>query len=209
MKNRTFKVSALAVLLGACWSLFGAGSAQSKVDFVRDIQPIFQTHCVACHGAQKAQAQLRLDDKQSALTMIQPGNAKASRLIQRVLGEGSEPRMPQGRESLKPEQVELLRRWINEGATWPDTPHSALRTPQSNHWAFVAPIRPALPAVKNAAWVKSPIDRFILAALEQKGIAPAPEADKATLIRRLCLDLIGLPPTLKEIDDFLADTRGG
>ncbi len=127
MKKRTFKVLALIALLCSCWSLFETGSAQSKVDFVRDIQPILQTNCVSCHGPQKAQAQLRLDEKGSALTMIQPGNAKASRLLQRVLGEGSEPRMPQGSESLKPAQIELLRRWINEGATWPDNPQSAIR----------------------------------------------------------------------------------
>jgi hypothetical protein len=176
------------------------------VDFARDIQPILQANCVSCHGPNKSQAQLRLDEKASALTMIQPGNAQASRLMQRVLGEGHEPRMPQGREPLKPEQIELLRRWINEGAQWPDTPQSALRNPQSNHWAFVAPTRPALPTVKNTSWVRNAVDRFVLATLEQKGLAPAPEADKATLIRRLSLDLIGLPPTLPEIDAFLADS---
>ena len=127
MKKRTFKVSAIIVLLCGCWSLFGTGKAQSKLDFARDIQPILQTHCVGCHGPQKALAQLRLDERASALTMIQPGNAKASRLLQRVLGEGSEARMPKGGESLKSEQIKLLRRWINEGANWPDTPHSALR----------------------------------------------------------------------------------
>ena len=205
MNKRTFKVSAVITLLCGCWSLYGTGSAQSKVDFARDIQPILQANCVSCHGPQKAMAQLRLDERSSALIMIRPGNAKASRLLQRVLGDGSEPRMPKGGEALLPAQIELLRRWINEGATWPDNPQSAIRNPQSNHWAFVAPQRPALPAVKNTAWVKSPIDRFVLATLEEKGLAPAPEADKATLIRRLSLDLIGLPPTLKEIDDFLAD----
>jgi Protein of unknown function (DUF1549)/Protein of unknown function (DUF1553)/Planctomycete cytochrome C len=204
----------IVVLFFACALLrlvdaAGAGSWQSeKPDFVRDIQPIFQTHCVGCHGPNKSQAQLRLDEKASALTMIQPGNASASRLLQRVLGEGHEPRMPKGDEPLPPEKIELLRRWINDGANWPDTAanlKSQISNPQSAHWAFVAPQRPTLPAVKNAAWVKSPVDRFILATLEQKGLAPAPEADKATLIRRLSLDLIGLPPSLKEIDEFLAD----
>ena len=196
-------------LMPLCHS-FGARSAQAgNVDFVRDIQPILQANCVGCHGPQKAMAQLRLDNRQSAVRVIQAGNAQASRLLQRVLGEGGEPRMPKGGESLPPAQIELIRRWIDEGAAWPDNannPQSAIRNPQSEHWAFIAPVRPALPAVKNGSWIRNPIDRFILATLEQKGLAPAPEADKATLLRRLSLDLIGLPPTLKELDDFVADT---
>ena len=184
----------------------GARSGQSvKPDFVRDIQPILQTHCVGCHGPQKAMAQLRLDNRQSATRVIQAGKASASRLLQRVLGEGGEARMPKGGEPLSSEKIDLLRRWIEAGADWPESASTPL-TEGQKHWAFVAPVRPALPAVNNLGWVKSPLDRFILATLEKNNLTPAPEADRATLIRRLSLDLIGLPPTLKEIDDFLADS---
>ncbi|MFN8002415.1 MAG: DUF1549 domain-containing protein [Acidobacteriota bacterium] len=185
---------------------FSASSAGQvgKVDFVRDIQPILQTHCVGCHGPQKAMSQLRLDSKRSAARIITPGDAKTSRLLQRVLGEGGEDRMPKGGAPLNAAQIDLLRRWINEGANWPDSASVQLDEKQT-HWAFNAPVRPALPNVKNAARVSSPVDRFILAALEKQGLMLSPEADRATLIRRLSLDLIGLPPTLKEIDDFLAD----
>ncbi len=185
---------------------FSASSAGQvgKVDFVRDIQPILQTHCVGCHGPQKAMSQLRLDSKRSAARIITPGDAKTSRLLQRVLGEGGEDRMPKGGAPLNAAQIDLLRRWINEGANWPDSASVQLDEKQA-HWAFNAPVRPALPNVKNSARVSSPVDRFILETLEKQGLTLSPEADRATLIRRLSLDLTGLPPTLKEIDDFLAD----
>ncbi len=211
------KIIALLCFVFALWPLCklpGAIAVQlnradqanqaGKVDFVRDIQPILQTHCVGCHGPQKAMSQLRLDNNKSAARVIAPGNAKASRLLHRVLGEDGEDRMPKGGAPLKPEQIELLRRWIDEGAVWPDG--EAVGNGSPTHWAFIAPNRPALPAVKNAAWVQTPVDHFILAELEKRGLTPAPEASKETLIRRLCLDLTGLPPTPKEIDDFLADT---
>ncbi|MBS1791161.1 MAG: PSD1 domain-containing protein [Acidobacteria bacterium] len=185
---------------------------QGKVDFYRDIEPIFAASCYQCHSAKKASGQLRLDAKTAAMkgglsgAAIVPGNGKDSRLVHRLLGLNDEARMPMGGQ-LKPEQIELIKRWIDEGASWPES-ESAIRNPQSAipmHWAFVAPTRAALPAVKNAAWGKTPIDRFILAEFEKHGLTPSPEASKETLIRRLSLDLTGLPPSLKEIDDFLAD----
>jgi len=203
--NRSLKLLALVVLCGIFFPLLPADavrSFQQRVDFVRDIQPIFQAHCSGCHGAQKMLGQLRLDNKQLAARVITPGDARASRLLRRILGEGGEPRMPKGGEALSSAQIEVIRRWIDEGAAWPD---SASVEVTEKHWAFVAPVRPALPAVKRQNWAANPIDSFTLAAMEKQGLAPSPEADKTTLIRRLSLDLIGLPPTLKEIDEFVAD----
>jgi mono/diheme cytochrome c family protein len=175
-----------------------------RVDFVRDIQPILLARCAQCHGTTRAMAQLRLDHKQSALRVIAPGDGKASRLMRRILGEGGEARMPKGGEPLSAVEIELVRRWVDEGAQWPDSASVAIDAKQ-RHWAFIAPVRPALPAVKNKTWTRTPVDHFILAALERRGLAPAPEAGKVTLIRRLSLDLTGLPPTIEEVDRFLAD----
>jgi hypothetical protein len=202
MKHRTFKVAVIFFLGCLLWPLFGSRGAQTKVDFIRDIQPIFQAHCAGCHGAQKALSQLRLDSKQSAARVLKPGDSQASRLWQRVLGTGGEPRMPKGGEPLKPEQLELLRRWIDEGAVWPD---AASVNGNEKHWGFVAPVRPALPVVNNKTWGRNPLDAFVLARLEQEGLTPSAEADKVQLLRRLSLDLIGLPPTPAEVDAFLRD----
>jgi mono/diheme cytochrome c family protein len=213
----------LAASLGLSAALFDGAfvrftSAQTgRVDFQRDIEPILRSNCYQCHGEKKASAQLRLDDKELAMkggisgAVIIPGNSKDSRLMKRVLGEGDEPRMPLGGDPLKANQLDLIREWIDQGAVWTENPKSAAsigRNPQSaiqRHWAFVAPARPKLPEVKNRSWVRTPIDNFILAQLEKQGLAPSPEADKVTLIRRLSLDLIGLPPTIKEVDQFMGD----
>lgn len=196
------------------WSVVSAKRQTPQVDFQRDIQPIFAAACVQCHSAKKAAGQLRLDAKSAALkggisgAAIAPGNSKQSRLLTRILGEGGEQRMPLGGESLTAQQIELIRRWIDEGAVWPEQ-NSEPRTQHAElpkHWAYVKPARPALPAIKNQAWVRNAIDAFILARLEKEGLRPAPEADRTTLLRRVSLDLIGLPPTPKEVDEFLADT---
>jgi hypothetical protein len=185
-------------------------TAQAKVDFVRDIQPIFQTSCAPCHFGEKPKAQPRLDSKSMTLQVVTPGNSKASRLIHRVLGLNGEARMPLGRNALSATQIDLLKRWIDEGANWNDTVnHSALSTQHSalpTHWAYIAPVRSAVPEVKNRAWARNPIDNFILARLEKENLAPSPEADKITLLRRLSLDLTGLPPTPVEVDAFIKDT---
>jgi mono/diheme cytochrome c family protein len=188
-----------------------AGAAQ-MVDFLRDIQPLFQQNCYPCHGPQKAMGQLRLDDKELALkggvsgAVIIPGHSQQSRLLQRILGLGGETRMPMGREPLTGEQIKLIRAWIDGGAVWPESGGTRGAEP-GRHWAYLKPVRPAPPAVKNMAWVRNPIDNFILARLEKEGLAPSPEAPKETLLRRVYLDLIGLPPSVKEVEEFLADGR--
>ncbi len=180
------------------------------VDFVRDVQPIFVKSCNGCHGEKSQQAALRLDAKALALAggqsgkVIVPGKATDSTLYQRVAGIGEQARMPMGGKALPVEQVDILKRWIEQGANWPDGA-SASTAAIKKHWAFIAPVRPALPAVKNTPWVRTPIDRFILAKLEQESLKPSSMAAKTTLLRRLSLDLTGLPPSIEEIDAFLKD----
>jgi hypothetical protein len=201
--------AALAVVFQTWGRDAGAQGSPGKIDFARDIQPIFETSCSPCHFGEKPKAELRLDDKKLALkggisgAVIIPGKSNESRLLTRVLGLNGEKRMPLGGEPLKPAQIELIKRWIDEGAVWPDGQWTGARI--EKHWAYALPVRPVLPGVKRSGWVTSPIDRFILARLEKEGLTPSPEADRATLLRRLSLDLIGLPPTPQEVDAFLQD----
>jgi hypothetical protein len=193
-----------AVILTAS-SAWAAGA-----DFVKDVQPIFDANCIACHGAKMQMGGLRLDAKTAAFTggvsgsPIRSGNADQSLLIQRVKGVGERPRMPMGGKPLPAEQVAVLTEWIEKGANWPDGV-GAVPAPVKKHWAFVAPVRPAVPAVTDKAWVKTPVDAFVLARLEREKLAPSPVADRATLLRRLSLDLIGLPPTPAELNAFVND----
>src|SRR2546426_4241406 len=115
------------------------------------------------------------------------------------------PQMPYGGPPLSSEEIESVRKWINQGAPGPDSAEAVLTGRPLKHWAYLKPVRPDLPTVKNAAWCRNPIDHFVLARLEKEGLTPSREADKETLIRRVTLDLIGLPPTLQEVDAFLAD----
>ena len=174
-------------------------------DFVRDIQPIFQKSCYGCHGPKSQMAGLRLDSKKVALAkVVQPGKATDSGLYQRVAGIGDQARMPMGGK-LAPDEIALIKNWIDSGAEWPDA--ASVDTAEvKRHWAFIPPQRPSLPEVKDVAWARNPIDRFILARLEKEGLKPAPEADRVTLLRRLSLDLIGLPPTPEEVDAYVKDT---
>jgi hypothetical protein len=177
----------------------------APVDFVRDVQPLLRAHCYACHGAGRREAGLRLDSRASAMRSkaILPGRGRGSLLVQKLLDEDPEARMPLGRNPLPRAAVDLLARWIDEGAAWPDAAE------MDRHWAYATPSRPAPPAVRDAAWVRSPIDAFILARLEREGLAPSPPAERETLYRRLSLDLTGLPPDPKDLDAFLADGAPG
>ncbi|HWE39848.1 MAG TPA: PSD1 and planctomycete cytochrome C domain-containing protein [Isosphaeraceae bacterium] len=201
----------LVVVLVAAAATPAAAQSQA-IDFDRDIRPIFEARCYDCHGPKKQKADLRLDDRAAALRggadgpVIVPGKGADSDLIARVTSDDPEERMPPKGPRLSAEEVDRLRTWIDRGADWP-AQESVQARKGRDHWAFKAPSRPALPEVKDPGWVRSPIDRFILARLEKEGLHPSPEADKATLIRRLSLDLIGLPPTVEEVDAFLDDNR--
>ncbi|NOX53593.1 MAG: DUF1553 domain-containing protein [Planctomycetes bacterium] len=197
----------LPVSLLVGWFLFfaaGASRAESTVDYGQDVRPILSDNCYQCHGPDEEtrEAGLRLDLKDAALADLEsggraivPGNSKASLIIQRITAEDPDERMPppDSGKTLTPEQIATLKTWIDQGAPWRE------------HWAFVPPKRPAVPSVRRSDWVANPIDAFVLARLEQEGLEPNPPTSKETLIRRVALDLIGLPPTLEEIDAFLAD----
>ncbi|MFN0107769.1 MAG: PSD1 and planctomycete cytochrome C domain-containing protein [Blastocatellia bacterium] len=206
------KLLVIFAAVSGAFVIHSSSAQNAKVDFVRDIQPIFRAHCQSCHG-ETAKGQLRLDNKTSAMkggisgAVIVPGSSRNSRLLHRVRGEGGEKRMPLGGEALSSNQIELLTRWIDEGAVWDGemTRRGDRGKESPKHWAFVKPVRPELPTVKNSGWVKNPIDAFVLARLEKEKLTPNAEADRATLLRRLSLDLIGLPPTIAEVDAFLAD----
>ncbi len=204
--------SFIVVALASLWPRAASHAAQTKVDFARDIQPIFAASCNACHNDKKASGQLRLDLKSLAMkggisgTIIVAGDSKASRLMARLKGEGGEVQMPLKASALKPEQIALIARWIDEGASWPDDAISNLKSDTPKHWSYVKPRQVALPTVKNQAWVRNAVDSFILARLEKEGLRPSPEADKAVLLRRVYLDVIGLPPSPQDLDAFIADT---
>ena len=206
MKKPALALVGLAALCGvlAISTHLRAQSPPTPVDFVKDIQPIFAQSCSACHGVKTQMAGLRLDSRELVMAKeIKPGNSAGSELYQRVAGLGEHARMPLGGK-LDAAQVDLFKRWIDAGAVWPDSADTA-NAQVKKHWAFVPPVRPVVPTVHNASWPKNPIDNFILAKLEKEGIAPSPEADRATLLRRLSLDLIGLPPSPEEIDAFVQD----
>jgi Protein of unknown function (DUF1553)/Protein of unknown function (DUF1549)/Planctomycete cytochrome C len=181
-------------------------------DFVRDIAPILAENCVTCHGPTQQQSRLRLDARSLALKgglsgkVIVPGKGKDSLLVRRLRGQVA-PRMPFEKSPLSPDRIALIEGWIDAGAPGPDDVPAEARS--ATHWAYVKPVRPALPTVAKPEWVKNPIDAFVLARLEREGLAPSPEAEPEVLIRRLSLDLVGLPPTLAEIDAFLADRGPG
>jgi len=187
-------------------------AAARKVDFIKDIQPIFEQNCYGCHGPKKQESAFRLDQKMGAMkggesvgaSVIVAGRSAESVLIQAVAGVHPELKMPKKGEPLTAQEVGLLRAWIDQGADWPETAATQTKEPKA-HWAFKAPTKPKVPAVKNKSWLRTPIDHFILAQLEKEKLKPSPEADKVTLLRRLSLDLIGLPPAIEEIDAFLED----
>ena len=177
---------------------------RAKVDFNRDIRPIFSEHCYACHGPDenKRKAGLRLDLPEAAFKELKSGNHALvagdltnSTLVVRIASADPEEVMPPPKHNkpLKPEQIALLKQWVKEGAPW------------KKHWSFIPPERPALPSVRDRKWPRNEIDYFTLARLEKEKLQPNPEADKAILIRRATLDLTGLPPTIAEVDAFLAD----
>jgi hypothetical protein len=189
-------VAALAAIAGS----LHAAAVAPVVDYGRDIRPILAENCFYCHGQDigKRKGKLRLDtlDGQRAKDVVIPGKPDDSELIKRILTTDADDHMPpkDSNRHLTEAQKTLLRRWIVDGA------------PFDGHWAFQAPSRPAEPAVRNAAWARNPLDRFVQAKLDAHDLLPSPEASKETLIRRLSLDLIGLPPEPAEIDAFLADT---
>ena len=194
-----------------CWSLMASVSLVAqpgKADFSRDIRPLLAKHCFACHGpeAGRRKAGLRLDkinehgqNRPNLGTVIVPGKPETSRLIQRVTSSDPRKRMPPADHGppLSPRQIQDLRQWIADGAG------------QQTHWAFRVPRRPDIPRLHHTSWPANPLDAFVLSRLEDQGLRQSPEADRYTLVRRVTLDLIGLPPTPEEINQFVNDTQPG
>lgn len=198
------RVHSLLLILPLFLSTFASPTsclhAEDKLDFNRDIRPILAENCFYCHGQDKnkREGDLRLDDREAAIAAhaIVPNDVTASEAMNRIDSQDPETQMPPPKSNrrLTDAQKQLLKRWIEEGANY------------SNHWAFVTPQKPTEPEVKKSEWIRNPIDRFVLAELEKRNLAPSPEADRATLIKRLYSDLAGLPPTPEEVDAFIQDT---
>ncbi len=178
-------------------------ASAEDISFNRDVRPILSEYCFACHGfdAKQRKADLRLDVAEGAYaerdgdTPLKPGNLMESELWLRVISDNPEEVMPPPatKKKLTAEQKETLRKWIEQGAKY------------QKHWAFEVPVKPTEPAVKNSAWAKNPVDRFILARLEKANLTPRPEANRSTLIRRVAFALTGLPPTPAEVAEYEAD----
>ena len=178
-------------------------AADKAISYNRDVRPILSDKCFFCHGFddKTREAGLRLDVREAVLTKyesgipIVPGDPDSSTVIQRIETDNAKLLMPPSstHKSISADEVAVLRQWIEEGAEY------------EPHWAFIAPVPPELPEVSDEAWIKNDIDRFILATLDEKGLKPSPEADRRTLIRRVYLDLIGLPPTPTQVEAFVND----
>jgi hypothetical protein len=191
----------LVFLLGSVPLLCGA---ERTIEFNRDVRPILTEKCYACHGADAVAKKipLRLDSEAAAKAdlgggrhAVVDGDTAASLMVQRITAENKGMRMPPVYSGVKltDSEIDTLRTWIAQGAKW------------QKHWAFIPPVRPELPAVKTPGWVRNPIDAFILARLEREGLTPSPQASKETLLRRVSLDLTGLPPTIADMDAFAND----
>jgi hypothetical protein len=187
--------------------------SKDAVDFVRDVKPLLEARCAKCHATDKPKGKFSLRTRDDTLKSgesgpnLVVGDSARSKLIHYVGGLVEETQMPpkgQG-EPLTRDEVARLRAWIDQGVKWPADVALHYQDKQAKHWAFIAPTRPALPTVTDKSWTLNAIDHFILARLDQEKLKPSREADKTTLIRRLYLDLIGLPPTPREVDEFLAD----
>ena len=180
-------------------ALLSSARAEDKLQYNRDIRPILSENCFACHGPDSAarKADLRLDQRDAAVDYgaIVPGDVESSIFVERIFAESPDELMPppDSHKKLTPEQRELLKRWVQQGAEY------------QPHWSFIRPVRPAVPEVKQQAWVRNPIDAFVLARLEQNGLKPAPEADRRELARRVTLDLTGLPPEPEAVEAFVLD----
>ncbi|MFP6766099.1 MAG: PSD1 and planctomycete cytochrome C domain-containing protein [Planctomycetaceae bacterium] len=206
---------AIACLVVAAWPHSACAdedlppAVDRDVNFVKDVKPLFAEFCLKCHGSEKQEAGFRLDDKDAALSggdtgeSILPENSAESLLIRYVAGIDENIVMPPEGDLMTEKQVGILRAWIDQGAVWPDAEKTSTK---NTHWAYQAIAVQTPPVVKNGQWIRNPVDAFVLARLEQKGIAPAAEADRRTLIRRLYFDLAGLPPEPSEIQAFLQDT---
>lgn len=194
----------IAILL-----LVNIARAEDSIDYLRQIKPVLQARCYACHGVLKQQAGLRLDTAALVIqggasgAAVKPGDANASELLLRITSKDEAERMPPEGEPLKPEEIAAITSWIAQGAKGP--PDERPERDPRDHWAFQPPVRPAVPVVSNQDWVKNPIDAFMAETYQKHGLTPQRPADKRIWLRRVSLDLVGLPPTAAELAAFMAD----
>jgi hypothetical protein len=198
--SKTTRIAMGLLLLCLVCAAYFLRRSDDEVHFSRDVRPILNQNCMPCHGGVRQKNGVSFLFREEALgagksgrRTIVPGKPDESEMIARVTSTDPDARMPYHGTPLSNQQIDVLRRWIKQGAKWED------------YWAFVAPKSRALPAIKNGDWPRQPIDRFILARLEKEGLSPSQEADKSALLRRVSLDLTGLPPTPEEQASFLAD----
>lgn len=204
----------LRVILCILATLISLSSHADEIDFARDVKPIFAAHCNQCHGPDKAEAGLRLDQRSSLLKggdsygpSIKPGKSAESPLLQFVSREDAELKMPPEGPRLSEKEIEILRHWIDAGAHWPDELAEPSTNSRSTHWSFQPIHRPTLPAESSPSDSENMIDLLVHDRLKKEGLAPQDPASRETLIRRLYFDLIGLPPSIDEVDDFAIDPR--
>ena len=213
MENRTMRIIYGVLAIGVVVLLSSwLGFFEKEVDYNTDVKPILNKNCMACHGGVKKAGNVSflfenemLAPGKSGKRPVVRGDADASEMIRRILSKDSDERMPRKGPGLTDAEVGTLKKWINQGAKW------------GNHWSYERVERPEVPSVggvwaklglgnrEEANWPKNEIDHFVLKKLKEKDLSPAPEADRATLIRRVSLDLTGLPPTAKEAQEFIRD----
>src|SRR5580765_911006 len=207
-------------LVGMFAAMFTASAAPAP-DFSREVRPLLEQHCFKCHGPEKQKGELRLDTKEGAFTTgesgekaIVPGRASESRLIKLVSSKDAAERMPSKGEPLSASQIDLLKRWIDAGAKWPETAAASGAAGRAEmividddrkHWSYLPLQSPPLPTVRNRSAVRTPVDRFILAQLEAQNLALSPQAGARKLARRIYFDLTGLPPTPEQVEAFVRE----
>jgi len=203
---RLLSILFVVSLLGVSRTGAAAAGSASVSQFDQEIRPLFESRCYECHGPQKQKSGLRLDRKSSAFQggdsgkpAVVPGKSAESVLLQKITSKDSDEVMPPKGEKLTAAQIDMIKQWIDAGAGWTEQEN------KPKHWAYIAPARASLPKVKNTKWPRNGIDFFVMERLEKEKLKPSPQADPAILIRRLSLDLTGLPPTPAEIDEFVAD----
>ena len=208
MWSRTHLWNIAPALLVTTSALANQGG-EVEVDFEREIAPIFAAHCTSCHGPKKQKEGFRIDQRAAAFLGgdsgepgIVPGDASKSELFKRIDPADELDRMPPKGAPLSPEEISLIERWIEEGATWEDD--GSIETEETSHWSF-QPVGAQTPPVMSDPWVASPVDAYVLTQLREEELWPSPEADRVTLIRRLYLDLHGLLPTPEQVDEFVRD----
>ncbi len=212
MHKRLFLLLGITIGFAATLNVSAEPNDEPQVDFVDSIKPILKRSCYSCHAADKQEGGLRLDHRNSVISggdsgpIVVKQHPADSLMFQLIAGLDEDRRMPPAGEGtpLTKQQIDLFRKWIQQGANWPET---ADVVQPSSHWSFQPIQLPQLPKVKNKRWGRTAIDRFVLAGLEERGIAPSPEASRSTLLRRLYFDVLGLLPPPNVVREFLADTR--